>query len=197
MASYGEKKAECERVLISKEWLDSIIFRPALIYGRYDPTDRFYYWLYRVQTQNDILIPQDNSEVTNTYSEDFARLIQSAIFVEKHNQVYNASTHSPVSIKEFIEAASKQLKKKPKIVNAALGFLEENKVEPLGDLPLWLGGMNLVLDNSRALKDFPVEFHSFDDSVRGCIDYYSSLGWQQPKYGLSLSRENDLIAKIA
>ena len=34
--TYNEKKAECERVIESKHWLDSIIIRPALIVGQYD-----------------------------------------------------------------------------------------------------------------------------------------------------------------
>ena len=197
MASYGEKKAECERVLNGKDWLDSIIFRPALIYGRYDPTHRFYYWLYRVQTQDRILVPEDNSKITNTYSEDFAKLIKSAIDIDKHNKVYNASTHHAVSVKEYIDIACRLLNKKPKIISAKSKFFEENKIQQWSDLPMWLGGMNLVLDNTKELNDFPVKFHSFEDSVKGCIEYYSSLLWPEPKYGLSLAKEAELIAKIS
>src|SRR4030095_16123065 len=36
IATYGQKKAEIERVLLNSTGLDVIIFRPALIYGRYD-----------------------------------------------------------------------------------------------------------------------------------------------------------------
>jgi hypothetical protein len=53
-----------------------------------------------VQTQNEILLPAGKDKLTNTYSEDFARLIQSAIDIEKHSKVYNAVTHS-VTIKEI------------------------------------------------------------------------------------------------
>jgi hypothetical protein len=75
--------------------------------------------------------------------------------------------------------------------------LEENKVQPWSDLPLWLGGMNLVLDNSKVLNDFPVKFQSFQDSLKGCIDYYSSLGWKEPAYGISPAKEKELINKSA
>ncbi len=55
LPTYGQKKAECERILLAKEGLDPVIFRPGLIYGRYDYTDRFYYWLYRVYNNSFLL----------------------------------------------------------------------------------------------------------------------------------------------
>lgn len=196
MATYGQKKAECERVLLGKDRLDSIIFRPALIYGRYDPTDRFYYWLYRVQTQDEILLPGNgNDKLTNTYSEDFAKLIFSAIDIAMHDKVYNAVTHSPVSIKEYLDISCRLLGKSPRFVNASAEFLEEHKIQPWTDLPMWLDEMDLVLDNSKALNDFPVKFRSFEDSVKGCIDYYSALGWKEPAYGISPAKEKELMEK--
>jgi 2'-hydroxyisoflavone reductase len=197
MSNYGQKKAECERVLLAADWLDSIIFRPALIYGRYDPTDRFYYWLYKLQTQDKVLIPDNGRDkCTNTYSEDFAALIKAAITIDRHNKVYNASTHSEVSLKECIDTATGLLNKKPVLVNATPEFLGENKVNPWGDLPMWLGGSNLILDNSKAVKDFSMSFHSFPETVKGCIDYYSSLGWPVPNYGISAEKEAELLGKL-
>jgi 2'-hydroxyisoflavone reductase len=197
MATYGQKKAECERVLLAADWLDSIIFRPALIFGRYDPTDRFYYWLYKVHSQDKILMPdQGKDRCTNTYSEDFAELIRKSIDAENHNKVYNASTHDEVSLKHYIDTASELLGRHPELINASPEFLEENKVNPWGDLPLWLGGSNLILDNSKAIRDFGVKFHSFTNSVKGCIDYYSSLGWPEPKYGISKEKEKELLKKL-
>ena len=198
MATYGQKKAECERILTANDWLDSIIFRPGLIYGRYDYTDRFYYWLYKVEKQDRVLMPNEGKDkFTNTYSEDFAQLIQKAIDVKTHNKIYNAVTHKPVSIKDYLDASCKLLDKSPKFIKASLKFLEENEVGAWSDLPVWLGGMDLVVDFSRALKDFPVSFHSFNDSLKGCIEYYSSLGWPEPKTGLPEDRETALLEKLA
>lgn len=198
MSTYGEKKAECDRILLADNELDSIIFRPALIYGRYDPTDRFYYWLYKVQKQDKVLIPDNGKDkTTSTYSEDFAALIRKAIDIPKHNRVYNATTHDMVSIKEFLNITAKQLGKSPEYINASKEFLDENKVIPWAELPLWLGGMDLILDNSKAVRDFGMTFRSFTDSVKGSIEYYSSLDWPEPKYGISAEREKELIKKLS
>ena len=197
MATYGEKKAECERVLQSKEWLDSISFRPGLIYGRYDYTDRFYYWLYKIKTQEKVLIPNNGKDLfTHTHSEDLAAALESSINAEKHERVYNAVTHSAVSFRHLFETAMEFIGKKPEFISASAEFLTENNVNPWADLPLWLGGIDVVLSNERMLRDFQVKFMSFDESVKHSIDYYSALGWPSCKYGLDSDREAALIRKL-
>jgi len=85
MITYGNKKAECERILLSQDSFDKIIFRPSLIYGKYDYTDRFYYWLYKIMNQETILVPESTQSLSNyTYVDDFAKLIIEAIEIKKH-----------------------------------------------------------------------------------------------------------------
>jgi 2'-hydroxyisoflavone reductase len=198
MPTYGQKKAECERILLGKEWLDAVIFRPGLIYGRYDYTDRFYYWLYRVYNNSKILLPDGGKEsFTATFSEDFAELIRAAIDVPKHNKIYNAVTHSPVTLKQYINGASVLLGKSPELVSVGTEFIEENKIQPWADLPAWVGSINMSMNNSKAINDFPVFFHTFNESLKRCVDYYTSLGWKAPIAGLSVEREMELIEKAS
>ena len=197
ISAYGEKKAECERILLDKPQIDPVIFRPGLIYGRYDPTDRFYYWLYRAKKSGKILLPDGgNGRFTAAHSEDFADLIMTAIYAESHNTVYNAVTHSPVSLRDYTVQSAALLGRNPEFVNAEIKFLEENNVQPWGDLPVWTGGNELILDNSAVLRDFPVKFRSFTDSLNSSIAYYSKLGWIAPKACLSMERESELIQKL-
>jgi len=197
ISAYGNKKAECERILLKEGWFDAIIFRPGLIYGRYDPSDRFYYWLYRAKTQKEILIPENGkSKSTNTFSEDFAKIIGEAIEIEKFQNVYNAVTHTPVSIKEIVETASHIIGTSPALVSAPLDFLRENKVTEWMDLPIWVNDYDLVLDNSRLLNDFKTRLCTFKESVSKTIGYYDSLGWNEGKYGLRVEREKELLDKL-
>lgn len=198
MTAYGNKKAEMERILLSKDWLDTIIFRPGLIYGKYDWSDRFYYWLYRAKTQSEILIPEEGqSKSTNTFSEDFASIILEAFDISRHQKVYNAVTHPPVSIKEIAETASRIMKTSPACIKAPLEFLRENNITEWMDLPIWLSGFDLLLDNSRLLNDFKTPLSSFSESVEKSISYFDTLGWNEGKYGLRVEREKELIKKLS
>jgi 2'-hydroxyisoflavone reductase len=197
MNFYGNKKAECERILLALDWLDVIIFRPSLIFGRYDPTDRFYYWLYRAKNNQRILMPEEGKSLfTNTYSEDFAKIIQEAIFLENHRKVYNASTHQPVSIKEFLQATFSLLDTSPEIINASLQFLDKYNIQQWQDLPMWISGFDMQFDNKRLREDFSTKLSSFEVSVEKTIEYYASEGWKIPRYGLSLEKETELIRNL-
>lgn len=197
MNYYGNKKAECERILLSLDWLDTIIFRPSLIYGRYDPTDRFYYWLYRAKKQDNFLMPdRGKSLFTNTFSEDFAKIIQESITLEKHRKIYNASTHEPVSLREFVLKACDLLNTSPEILNAPAEFLEKYEVIQWQDIAMWISDFDMLFDNSRLKEDFDTKFHTFDESLEITIEYYSALGWKLPRYGLSPDKENELIGKL-
>lgn len=194
---YGNKKAECERVLFKTDWLDVIIFRPALIYGRYDPTDRFYYWLYRAKNADEILLPDNGvTEHTKTYSEDFACVLFKAIDVDKHDKVYNAVTHPPVSIKQMVTMETALFNRKPMFINAPAEFLTKNNVSEWVSLPLWIKDFNFVLDNSKLLKDMDIHFRTFEESLSETAEYYAGLGWYEPKEGLPIPREKELIGLL-
>ena len=198
MKFYGNKKAECERILLSKHWLDTIILRPSLIYGRFDPTDRFYYWLYRAKKRDKILLPENGKTLfTNTYSEDLAKLIVEAIDIDKHRKVYNAPTHQPVSIKELLQTTCSILKTSPEILNAPAEFLDKYDIMQWQDIAMWIHGFDMLFDNKRLKEDFKTQFHSFTESVAKTIDYYSSEGWKLPQYGISPGKEDELIEKLS
>ncbi len=194
---YGNKKAECERILLKSDWLDIIIFRPALIYGRYDPTDRFYYWLYRTKTQDEIMLPDNGiTKQTNTYSEDFAEVIFNAIDIEKHKPVYNAVTHPALSIKEMVTLMTGYFKRNPKFINASSEFLTEKNITEWVSIPLWIKDFSFILDNSDLISDFGIKFQKFENSIVRLNEYYSDLGWYEPKDGISIAREKELISLL-
>lgn len=197
MSFYGNKKAECERILLGKDWLDAVIFRPALIFGKYDPTDRFYYWLYRVKTQDEILIPDEGKfRFTNSFSEDLADILFESINIQKHRKVYNGTTHDPVSLKEFLDIAAKETRREPDYVSASTDFLHDNEVHEWGDLPMWITGFDMNFDNSKLRADFKSKLTSFPDSVKKTVEYYEHLGWKEGRYGLRLDKEKELIQKL-
>lgn len=198
MKWYGNYKTEIENILMASEF-DTIIFRPAVIFGKYDPTDRFYYWLYKIKNNTKLLIPQSSGNVKQnlTFIDDFADLIVEAIEIEKHRNIYNATTHDALTIPESIEIISEVLNKNPEHVLATDEYLEKNDVKEWSDLPLWLKDINLNIDNSKLKEDFKTNLTPYKRAVEQTIEYYNSLNWPVPKEGLSAERELELIKNIS
>lgn len=191
---YGNKKAQCERILLSADWLDVIISRPALIYGRFDWSDRFYYWLYRAKYSTEIIIPDGGvCRSTNTFADDLARIIQYAINMPIHRKIYNATTHQPVTIKAMLDLICSVLNTTPRYVSIPGENLIKENIQPWTDIPVWTGEFELLLDNSKLSADFKIMLKSFGETVSETADYFSSLNWPAPKYGISLEREKELI----
>jgi len=85
--SYNPRKAECERILQRKKWLNKIILRPALIIGNYDHSDRLYYWFRKVQKQDTFLLPDHGKNMFSyTNVHDFAKIIIQSI---EHNNAFD------------------------------------------------------------------------------------------------------------
>jgi 2'-hydroxyisoflavone reductase len=193
MLTYGNKKAECERILINSD-LPYIIFRPGLVYGEFDHTDRFYYWLYQVKNNENILMPNMGENVFSlTYVKDFSKGIIKSINSNKNSDIYNFTTFPQFPIKKIIELGSKLFKTKPNLHNTSSEYLEDNKINQWTDLPLWLDNDDLTFNSNRAIEDFNLEFTNFETSIKETIKYYDEINWPKPKAGISDERKMELI----
>jgi len=196
IASYGNRKAQCEREII-QSGLKYTIFRPALVYGQYDNTDRFYYWLYQLQNDNDLLIPNLGKDLFSvTYVMDLAKAIIKTLNEDLKSDIYNITTYPKCSISKLIETASDLLNTKPKVINADSKFLKSNKISEWTDLPLWLDCDYFTFHNSKILRDLDIEITRFESSVDHTIEYYNRRGWDRPKYGISEDLKMTVIRKI-
>lgn len=191
---YGAKKAECERILLNTPWIDPIILRPALIYGKYDFCDRFYYWLYRAKTQDKILVPSKGKEVqNNTYVSDLVNIIKQAIEIKTHSKVYNVTTHEPCTILENLEIMRKHFNTNPTYVTVPNFFLKLNRIRPYHDIPSLWDGNNIITDSSKLKKEFICNFTSYEDSIAQTIYYNSQFDWKEGKDGMSVNKEQEII----
>lgn len=196
MATYGKRKVACESVLL-QSGIDTVVLRPAVIYGANDPFDRHYYWLYRAKKQSRIMIPAETHSATlhnSTYVGDFARIVEAALHVAQHRQIYNAVTHPIASLREVVQAMAKALDTNPQWIDAPIDFLEAEKIQPWSDIPLWINGDFLALDNSRLLADLQPQLTPMTDSFAQTALYYESRGWQIPKVGISIEDEEEMLS---
>lgn len=194
---YGRKKAECERILLGCKWLDAIILRPGIIYGKYDFCDRFYYWLYRVKTQDKIILPDGGRyRQNNTYVEDLVEIIRQSIYIKKHSNTYNVVTHEPISLLETIQVMENIFGNKLEYVTANSSYLSKQNIYPYSEIPSLWDGYDVILDDSKIKKDFDCHFHCFEDSIRKTIDYYDYLGWNEGRDGMTVFREKEIITML-
>ena len=193
--TYGKRKAACERVLVEYSELNSLIFRPGLIYGPYDPTDRSYYWLWRVQQGHLFLVPDPQIRHQWTYAPDFARILSQAVsLAEPAHSTYLTLTHDPLSFEQILQAMSEAcFKPLPRIQSVAEEWLTSQGLSYWQDLPLSIPYESLG-DCSRLKIDFAPEFSSFKDSWVQSHAHYEGLGWPEPQTGISVARETELLA---
>ncbi|WP_459212183.1 NAD-dependent epimerase/dehydratase family protein [Aquimarina rhabdastrellae] len=192
IATYGKRKVACEEEL-RESGISHLILRPALVYGAYDHTDRFYYWLYQVYQEREILVPnQKNSLVSLTYVDDLVAMICNAI---DHNikGTYNVVTEPSSSIASIIEYASDILKKKNRITEVSNHFLHEKKIKEWIDIPLWLDSDKMIFKANK-LKNTGIYMPSdFINTIAHTIKYYDAKNWYIPTYGISESLKQKLL----
>jgi 2'-hydroxyisoflavone reductase len=197
MFSYGERKAACERALLALPELNSVVFRPGLIYGPYDPTDRFYYWLWRTRHAETMLVPADLSVPFQwTYALDFAAILRQALLGEQPKEsVYQVLTHAPLAFGEMLTRLEEQAQRTVRRVPISPRQMEEHDVKWWQDLPLTTPSPRLF-DRSRYQRDFQSPETPFVATLETTWRWYAQQGWPTPKTGLDVEQERILLSKL-
>lgn len=191
MQTYGERKAECERVLMKYKYLDKIILRPCIVYGKYDHTDRFYYWLYKIHQQNEFILPKcEYEKITLTYIADLVNIIIQSLEIQEHSIFYNTSTHEPFSLKNILLKMENTMKG----VEIDVPTLLNKGIIPGIYAPLWFN-ISLKVSNEKLLRDFKMQCIPFEQSIAETKQYYESKNWYTPKTGFDSNLEKELLSK--
>lgn len=194
--AYGEKKAEMERILLREKEMDPIIFRPSFIYGKYDWTERFYYWLYRVQTADIILMPDGGTpfRFSLTNSDDLVEALVQSLRIAKHRKIYHAISQEETSLREMISVASKAFGTNPEMVAPEKDRLE--KLLPEGNhFPLFVP-FDFRVSGRRWEEDFPFRRADMAQTFVEMMQHKRGAGLPKPAVGLDCEREQETIALI-
>ena len=173
--SYGQRKVACEEEIQKHKHLDHIILRPSLIYGKYDYTDRFYYWLYKIKNENEVEVPNEFQKLVNyTFSEDFAKVIIHFMEAEHQKKVYNVVTHKGVALSAMFNKSKRWLDSTCSIIPVR----KKEKVE--FELPLWFPKEYLEISSDVLYNEFDLNFCSLEESLKQTVKYYNGLNWPKP-----------------
>lgn len=199
--TYGPLKARCEDVVREVFAGRSIVVRPGLIVGPFDPTDRFTYWPRRVARGGDVLAPgSPGREVQFIDGRDLAGWILR--MVERGGGgTFNATgPRRPETMGKLLDAcrAASGSDARPVWVDEA--FLLERGVEPWSELPLWVpdtaehAGFSSV-DCGKAVAE-GLTFRPTPEIVRDTIAWDATRpAGERP--GMTEARERELLGEWA
>jgi len=195
--SYGPLKALCEQAVEKALPGRALIIRPGLIVGPNDPSDRFTYWPVRVARGGPVLCPGTpnwNTQIIDArdLAEWTIRLVEA-----KATGIFNATGPDyDLTFGDVIETSKTVSNSNAQWVWADDAWLLAEKVEPWMELPLWLGGGDMIVSIDRALAT-GLTFRPLSDTVRDTLAWHATrpddLQWRA---GMKADKEAELLAKL-
>jgi len=201
--SYGGNKAACERLVREGYPERSVILRPGLIVGRWDPTGRFTYWCERLLRGGRVLAPgAPQRRVQFVDAADIARFTAHLLRSETNGTFNISGPAEPLTMEDLLlagAAASVERGAPPTtLVWASDAFLRENGVGEWMEMPLWLtdeqyaGILELSIDKALAAG---LTLRPIEETLHSIFDWLAET--PDAKYaGITPGREAELLAKL-
>jgi 2'-hydroxyisoflavone reductase len=198
--SYGPLKALCEKAVQDVFGISSLIIRPGLIVGPHDPTDRFTYWPARIARGGDVLVPDKPSALTQIIdARDLSDFIIQLI-EQNVSGVFNA-TGEPLPLGTLFDTCKQVSGSDANFKWASVEFLNQNKVAPWSDMPVWLPDTDEEKGFSRV--DISKAIHAglvisplaetIKDIIMWAFEIPADHEW---KAGLKAERELELLKHV-
>jgi 2'-hydroxyisoflavone reductase len=200
--TYGPLKALCEKTVQEIYGDRTLIVRPGLIVGPYDPTDRFTYWPMRVTRGGDIITPdkpQTPIQIIDVrdLSEFIVKLIEN-----NASGIYNATgPDHELMLGEFLDVCKQVSGSVATFHWASAEFLKEHEVAPWSDMPVWIpdteedAGFSRV-DISKAI-DAGLKFRPLEHTIRDTIQWAQMRPRDHEwRAGLNTTKEQILLTLL-
>lgn len=196
---YGVMKANSELAAIETFGKErSIIVRPALIVGPGDRTDRFSYWLARLEKGGDVMIPGSHNEVVQyidvrDLAEWMIRLLEN-----KSDGIYNGSGPGfAMTTNAFVHGVHASFNSPVQFTQVDdLDFLKENDVIGIQPWVIQLPkyrGMSMS-NNSKSIAS-DLKFRPLSQTVSDTFDWWYSDAVTHERRKNILEGENSFIHK--
>ncbi len=137
--SYHESKVLCEKVVREEFPNNHLIVRPPGIFGKRDESWSFVYWLWRIRAGGPILAPGDGNDFVQWVDvNDVGNFMVHTLETNQYG-IYNTigPEKGPLVFKEYLKRVNEHYGNKAEFIWVSPVFIEENKLVPIVDLPLW------------------------------------------------------------
>jgi 2'-hydroxyisoflavone reductase len=200
-ANYGALKAACERAAETAMPGRVLVVRPGLIVGPGDPTDRFTYWPVRLAEGGAVLAPGTGDDPIQVVDVRDLGAWMVDMAGRRATGTFNAvGPASRTSMRAMLEACQPAAGSAAPLTWVPWPFLEKEKVEPWGDMPVWIpasgpeSGMSQV-SIARALAA-GLRFRPLGETARDTLSWWNGLPPERrakPRAGLSREREKQVL----
>jgi len=196
--AFGWRKVMNERRVAATFGARSVLLRPGLICGPFDPTDRFTYWPVRLARGGNVVVPGPPHRTIQVIDvRDVADFIVRSIEAELSG-TYNITTErDAISMRDVVDACRDGLDLLPAATWIDGAFLAEAGCEGWVDLPLWLPPDSVFnglfrVDVSKAVRA-GLTYRPLHETVRDIRDWYAASGRTELKAGLTPQKESELL----
>lgn len=204
-ATYGALKAACEEILRSRFRDGAVVVRPGLIVGPDDPTDRFTYWVARLDRGGRVLAPAPPERPVQLI--DVRDLADWTVHLleERRTGTFNAVGPSwPLSFQLMLQAGLEALEGH----GTGITWVPEHDllgggVEPWSELPLWITAdeqdVGFRVDPARAIRA-GLRYRPLTATFRDTYDWMSRTGrldGPPPARWLEPERERQILEFLA
>jgi 2'-hydroxyisoflavone reductase len=198
---YGPLKALSEQE--AEKWFpkQTLIIRPGLIVGPRDETDRFTYWPVRIDRGGEVMAPGAPSDpVQFIDGRDLAEWVIRMVET-RETGVYNATGPAKtLGVGAMLEGIKSANNSKANFTWVNADFLEEQKVAPWSDMPVWVppsgeeGGMGRI--NIQRSVGKGLTFRPLELTARDTLAWFKSQPpeRQKLKAGITAEREVEVLA---
>ena len=204
--NYGALKALCEQACEKIMPGRVANIRPGLIVGIDDPSDRFTYWPVRVAKGGEVLAPGTPADPVQFIDVRDLGEWTVKVIEDKTVGVYNATgpntgPKDEVGMGALLDACNKIGGGKANFVWADAAFLEEQKVAPWSDMPVWVppSGDSAGFARTSCAKAIAkgLTFRSTPDTVKSTLDWFRTEPAEHQaklKTGITPEREAEVLA---
>ena len=199
MENYGAMKVLCENVVSEVFGDRALNIRPGLIVGENDWSDRFTYWIHRIDQGGKVLAPDGKKDRVQFI--DVKDLSEWTIKMAegKKSGLYNATGPDyKLTFEEFINTCQKVTGGKAEIIWAKEKFLLDENITPWMELPMWVTEADQGINNmdiSKAIKD-GLTFRPLEETLMDTLKFDKSRKDYTLRAGLKPERETEVISKL-
>jgi len=195
--NYGALKVLCEKAAEAAMPGRVCTIRPGLIVGPGDSTDRFTYWPVRVARGGEVLAPGKRSDFVQFIdARDLADFVVSCLEHNTHG-TFNADAQAgTITIGALLDTCKKVSNSDAKFVWADAKFLEEQKIAPWSDMPVWVpaDGDDAAAGriSSAKAKAAGLRYRPLTETVKDTLDWFRTEPPEHRaklKSGLTAERE--------